>query len=429
MSVEKVDTLVIGAGQAGVAMSEHLGKGGVPHLVLERGRIAERWRSERWDSLVANGPAWHDRFPGMEFSNTDADAFPGKESVADYFASYAKMLDAPIRTGVEVKSIAANAGRPGFRVETAGGAIEAERVVVATGPFQRPVFPPIVPQDSGILQIHSSGYRNPAQLPEGAVLVVGAGSSGTQIADELLRAGKRVYLSVGPHGRPPRWYRGRDYCWWLGVLGLWDLVTPPAGAEHVTIAVSGANGGNTVDFRKLAARGMTLVGRAESCKDGVMRFAPDLAANIARGDADYLGLLDACDAYIARNGLDLPEEADARAIMPDPECVTAPLSTLDLKQAGITAIIWATGFVQDYSWIKLDAFDAHGTPKHRRGVSPVQGLYFLGLPWLSRRGSSFIWGVWHDARYIADQIGIQRSYLAYDAQARTQPQTMLKAKA
>ncbi len=428
MAVETVDTLVIGAGQAGVAMSEHLGKAGVPHLVLERGRIAERWRSERWDSLVANGPAWHDRFPGLQYKGIDPDAFPGKESVADYFAAYARMNNSPIRTGVEVKSVEANRNRPGFRIETSTGPIEAERVVVATGPFQRPVFPPIVPAEAGITQLHSAQYKNPAQLPDGAVLVVGAGSSGTQIADELLRAGRRVYLSVGPHGRPPRWYRGRDYCWWLGVLGLWDLVTPPAGAEHVTIAVSGAYGGNTVDFRKLAARGMTLVGLTNAHRNGTLTFAPDLADNIARGDADYLNLLDACDAYVARNGLDLPEEPEARKIGRDPECMTKPILELDLKKASITSIIWATGFVQDFSWIKLDAFDAKGVPIHRRGVSPVQGLYFLGLPWLSRRGSSFIWGVWHDARYISDQIGIQHSYLEYDAQVRSKQQAQVKAK-
>ena len=417
MSVERVDTLVVGGGQAGLAMSEHLGKAGVPHLVLERQRIAERWRSERWDSLVANGPAWHDRFPGMEYPGIDPDGFPGKESVADYFVAYAKMIAAPIRCGVEVRSVTANAGRPGFRAETSAGAIEAARVVVATGPFQRPIIPPIVPVDSKILQIHSTSYRNPAQLPEGAVLVVGAGSSGTQIADELSRAGRRVFLSVAAHGRPPRRYRGRDFVWWLGVLGKWDLETPPLGAAHVTIAVSGAYGGSTIDFRQLAARGMTLVGRAESFKDGVMTFAPGLAASIAKGDADYLAVLDEADAYIARNGLDLPPEPEARAIGPAPLCVTEPILKLDLAEAGIGAIIWATGFAQDFNWLRLDAFDAKGKPKHRRGVSTVPGLYFLGLPWLSRRGSSFIWGVWHDARFLAEHISIQRGYLAYPAHA------------
>src|SRR5689334_19479027 len=327
MTIETIDTLVIGAGQAGVAMSEHLSKAGVPHLVLERGRIAERWRSWRWDSLVANGPAWHDRFPNLEH-DSDPEAFPGKEAVADYFVAYAKKFEAPIRTGVEVTSVSALKGKPGFRVETSQGVIEARRVVSATGPFQIPIIPPIVPETPGLKQIHSTSYHNPHELPEGAVLVVGAGSSGTQIADELLRAGRRVFISVGPHGRPPRAYRGRDYCWWLGVLGKWDLTTPPAGAEHVTIAVSGAYGGSTVDFRRLAARGMTLVGRAEGYKDGVMSFAPDLAANIAKGDADYLAVLDEADAYIARNGLDLPPEPEARVILADPACLTDPIRSL-----------------------------------------------------------------------------------------------------
>jgi len=413
MSVEKVDVLIVGGGQAGLAMSEHLSKCGVSHLVLERHRIAERWRSERWDSLVANGPAWHDRFPGMEFSDIDPDAFAPKEMVADYFVAYAERIAAPIRCGVEVKNVRKIFGRPGFRAETSDGVIEANYVVAATGPFQRPIIPGVVPGEAGIEQIHSNAYRNPDQLPEGAVLVVGAGSSGVQIADELLSAGKRVYLSVGPHDRPPRSYRGRDFVWWLGVLGKWDAATPPAGAEHVTIAVSGAHGGHTVDFRRLAARGMTLVGRTESFKDGVVSFAPDLAANIAQGDANYLSLLNEADAYIARNGLDLPEEPDARIIDPDPECVTDPILELNLAEAGIAAIVWATGFALDFSWLEADVFDEKGRPKHQRGVSAEPGLYFLGLPWQSRRGSSFIWGVWHDAKYLADHISTQRKYLAY----------------
>jgi putative flavoprotein involved in K+ transport len=422
MSVEKVDTLIVGGGQAGVAMSEHLGKCGVPHLVLERHRIAERWRSERWDSLVANGPAWHDRFPGMEFPDADPDAFVGKEEVADYFVAYAEKIAAPIRCGVEVKEVRKNVGRPGFHVETSHGVIEAASVVAATGPFQRPIVPNLVPEEAGLLQIHSSAYRNPGQLPEGGVLVVGAGSSGVQIADELVRAGKRVYLSVGPHDRPPRAYRGRDFCWWLGVLGKWDAETPGPGTEHVTIAVSGARGGETIDFRRLAAQGMTLVGRTETYKDGVMTFARDLGENIARGDANLTSLLDEAEAYVARNGLDLPEEPDARKLDPDPECVTNPILDLNLAEARIASIIWATGYTADYSWLKVDAFDDKGRPRHQRGVSVEPGIYFLGLPWQSRRGSSFIWGVWHDAKHLADRISTQRKYLAYHAAKReTEP--------
>ena len=417
MPIEKTDTLVVGAGQAGVAMSEHLSNCGVTHLVVERHRIAERWRSERWDSLVANGPAWHDRFPGLTFSDFDPDAFAPKERVADYFVDYAEMIKAPVRCGVEVRAVRRNVGRPGFRVETSDGVIEANNVVAATGPFQKPVFPDMVPDDAGIMQIHSNAYRNPAQLPEGAVLVVGAGSSGAQIADELLRSGKRVYLSVGPHDLPPRRYRGRDFVWWLGVLGKWDVPALEPGTEHVTIAVSGAHGGHTVDFRRLAGQGMTLVGRTESFADGVMHFAPDLADNIAQGNANTLSVLDEADAYIVRNGLDFPEEPEAREVGADPQCVTDPILTLNIQEAGITSIIWATGFTLDYSWLQVDAFDEQGKPKHQRGVSAEPGVYFLGLPWQSRRGSSFIWGVWHDARYLADQISIQHQYLAYSPPA------------
>ncbi len=192
MAVETTEVLVVGAGQAGVAMSEHLSTAGVPHLVLERHRIAERWRTERWDSLVANGPAWHDRFPGMAF-DVPADDFAPKDKVASYFEAYAKRFDAPIRCGIEVRAVERKKGRPGFQVETSDGIIEARTVVAATGPFQKPAMPALVPQTAGIMQIHSVAYRNPAQLPEGAVLVVGSGSSGAQIADELSRAGRRVY--------------------------------------------------------------------------------------------------------------------------------------------------------------------------------------------------------------------------------------------
>lgn len=413
---QEVEVLIVGAGQAGIAMSEHLGAKDIPHLVLERDRVAERWRSWRWDSLVANGPAWHDRFPGQEF-DTDPDGFPGKEEVADYLVSYAERIGAPIRTGVDVVSVRKINGRSGFRVETSEGTVDARYVVAATGAFQKPIIPPVVPETAGLHQIHSSGYHNPHQLPDGAVLVVGAGSSGVQIADELRQAGRRVYLAVGPHDRPPRSYRGRDFCWWLGVLGKWDLAAPPLGADHVTIAVSGAHGGHTVDFRELAETGVTLTGLAGPFVDGVMHFADDLRTNIAGGDANYLSMLDEADAYIARNGLDLPEEPQAREFLPDPDCLTDPLRELDLEAAGVTSIIWATGFAFDYSWLQVDAFDERGKPVHQRGVSTEPGIYFLGLPWQSRRGSSFIWGVWHDAKYLADQIAIQRSYLAYDAPA------------
>ncbi|HEX3712771.1 MAG TPA: NAD(P)/FAD-dependent oxidoreductase [Trebonia sp.] len=412
MNIEQVEVVVVGGGQAGVAMSEHLISSGVPHVVLERGRIAEKWRSGRWDSLVANGPAWHDRFPGLEFDG-DPDDFVPKERVADYFAAYAEKIGAPVRCGTEVTSVQKNLGAPGFRVDTSDGTINARFVVAATGPFQKPLIPPLARGGACVTQLHSAGYRNPEQLPAGNVLVVGAGSSGVQIAAELQGAGRQVYLSVGPHDRPPRRYRGRDNVWWLGVLGKWDAATPPAGAGHVTIAVSGAGGGHTVDFRDLAAQGITLAGSTTSFAGSRVRFAADLRANIAAGDANYLSVLDEADAYVTLNGLNFPPEPQARLFAPDPECVTSPLPELDLAAAGVTSVVWATGYATDFGWLKVGAFDDAGRPRHQRGVSSEPGVYFLGLPWLSRRGSSFIWGVWHDAKYIADQISIQRGYAAY----------------
>ena len=211
MPIEKIDTLIVGGGQAGLAMSEHLGKLGQDHLIIERDRIAERWRTARWDSLVANGPAWHDRFPTREFTCVGPDGFPSKDGVVTYFEEFAKQIDAPIRCGVEATSAVSAKDHEGFIVETTDGTYHANNVVAATGPFQVPVIPPVVPDIDGIAQLHSNQYFNPQQLDDGAVLVVGAGSSGSQIADELLRAGREVYLSVGPHDRPPRSYRGKDF--------------------------------------------------------------------------------------------------------------------------------------------------------------------------------------------------------------------------
>ncbi|KIS42413.1 flavin-containing monooxygenase [Kosakonia radicincitans] len=413
MSVEKMNTVIVGAGQAGIAMSEHLALMGVPHVVLERSRIAERWRSERWDSLVANGPAWHDRFPSLKFDNISQEAFPPKERMAQYFEDYARMINAPVRTGVEVHQVVRLAGRSGFKVVTSAGEFEADNVVAATGPFQKPSFPQIVPESAGVQQIHSSVYKNPQQLPAGGVLVVGAGASGTQIAEELRKAGRDVYLSVGEHYRPPRSYRDRDYCWWLGALGLWDEVKIKPKKEHVAFAVSGYEGGKTVDFRRLAHMGITLVGITQSWDNGVLSFADGLAENIAAGDNAYFDVLRDADAYIERNGLDLPPEPQAWELLPDPQCLLNPLAQLDIAAAGITTIIWATGFKFDFSWLQVDAFDEKGLPFHKRGISAERGIYFLGLPNLVNRASSFIYGVWHDAKYIADHIVLQNAYTNY----------------
>lgn len=414
MSVEVTDTLVVGAGQSGIAMSEHLSALNIPHLVLERSRIAESWRSRRWDSLVANGPAWHDRFPNLEFEGISPDSFPAKDRVAQYFDDYAAMIAAPIRTGVEVRHVRHSDGRPGYTVTTSQGVFEARRVVAATGPFQVPAMPRIVPEGEGVAQMHSSAYKNPEQLAPGAVLVVGCGASGSQIAEELCNAGRKVYLSVGEHYRPPRAYRQRDYCWWLGALGLWDEVKATGKKRHVAFAVSGYEGGRTVDFRRLAHKGITLVGVTETYAGGTLRFADDLARHIAAGDEAYFDVLREADAYIARKGMSLPPEPEAWTRLPDPDCLTDPISSLDLAEAGITTILWATGYRYDFGWLDVDVFDREGLPVHKRGISAENGIYFLGLPDLTNRASAFIYGCWQDAKYIADHIVIQRRYDAYE---------------
>ncbi len=413
MTVEKTDTVIVGAGQSGIAMSEHLMEMGIPHIVLERDRIAERWRSQRWDSLVANGPAWHDRFPNLEFDDVDPETFPPKERMARYFEDYAKRFNAPVRTGVEVTRVRKIDGLPGFIVSTSQGEIEAQRVVAATGPFQVPSFPRIVPEDAGVTQIHSSAYKNPQSLPEGAVMVVGGGASGCQIAEELRRAGREVFLSIGEHYRPPRRYRGRDYVWWLGVLGKWDEIKTTPKKKHVAFAVSGYDGGRTVDFRRLGNMGITVLGMTKSYEGGVIKVADDLHANMLEGDRAYLDVLREADDYVERNGIDLPEEHEAWAIEPDPACVTDPVLEVDLAREKVGTIIWATGFKFDFSWLDVDAFHEDGTPFHKRGISAQNGIYFLGLPELTNRASSFIYGCWYDAKYLATHIGVQRNYDAY----------------
>ena len=207
----------------------------------------------------------------------------------------------------------------------------------------------------------------------------------------------------------------------MGVLGLWDVAAPKPGTEHVTIAVSGAYGGRTMDFRRLGGEGVILTGVTKDYKDGVLGFANNLRANLVAGDANHTSLLDLADAYVIRTGIDLPKEPEARQVFPDPDSLTNPLKGINLAEEEVTTIIWATGFRQDFNWLKVDAFTERGAPIHTRGISVEPDVYFLGLPWQSRRGSSFLWGVWHDAKHIADQIAIQRSYMLYEGCAAIVP--------
>lgn len=402
MPDETIDTLVIGGGQAGLVMSHRLKQRGISHLVLERQRIAERWRSERWDGLKFQFPNWSVRLPDFPFPHDDPDGFAATEDIIRYIEDYAAFVAPPIRCGVEVMRLSRRENA-GFVAETAAGTITANNVVVATGPYQRALMPDVL-RDHGVFQVHASRYQNPEQLPPGAVLVAGAGASGAQIAEELLRAGRRVYLSVSTHRRLPRRYRGRDLIWWLAEMRL-DQITPEQrGSARLGPVITGAYGGHTIDFRNFVTDGMVLLGRIETARDGVIEIAPGLAECLAEGDLVYTTFLGIVDEYAKRRGLDLPDDPDARITLPDPACVTAPLTRLDLDIEGVSAVVWATGYGLDFGWIDIPVLDARGEPLHRNGISAVPGLYFLGLPWLSKMNSSFLSGVGDDATVLADHI-------------------------
>jgi putative flavoprotein involved in K+ transport len=404
MPLEQVRTLIIGGGQAGLVMSHRLKQRGLKHLVIERHRIAERWRSERWDGLRFQFPNWSVRLPDFPFPHTDPDGFATSREIVDFISAYADFIAAPIRCGVAVTALRRRDGGSGLIAETSDGSIEADNVVVATGPYQSPVLPALLRDDVNLFQVHASRYLNPDQLPPGAVLVIGAGASGSQIAEELLRAGRRVYLSVGRHTRLPRRYRGRDLIWWLSAMGIDQTAVEQRGPSRLLPLITGAYGGHTIDFRRFAADGVTLLGRVKAAHDGIVDLAPDLAESLANGDAMYASFLDRVDAHIEHHALAMPQDPAARAMLSDPSCVAEPLRQLDISADGIGAVIWATGYGVDFSWIDVPVLDARGEPVHRRGVTKVPGLYFLGLQWLSKMSSSFLSGVGDDAADLADYI-------------------------
>jgi len=262
----------------------------------------------------------------------------------------------------------------------------------------------MLPPDSDVMQLHAVEYHNPSQLPDGAVLVIGAGASGAQIAEELMRAGRQVYFSVGKHKRAPRRYRGHDHVWWWVKTGMDKTPPEKRNPDRSPLVHTGAYGGHTIDFRDYASEGMILLGRAEAGQKDGMTFASDLAENLAHGDAAYLAFLDFVDAFIARTGMDLPEDQAARTITPTPAAMHQPLTHLDFREAGIGTVIWATGYNLDFAWVNIPVFDDQGTPRHDKGITQIPGLYFLGLDFLSKLSSSFLLGVAEDAERLAEHV-------------------------
>ena len=401
-----VNTLIIGGGQAGLALSYCLTQHQHPHLILEQApQLADAWRNHRWDSFTLVTPNWQTRLPGAVYQGDDPDGFWPRDRVVAYLEQYAASFSAPIHFNVRATAVEPYAG--GYQVQTGAGDYMATNVVVATGLFQQSRIPPFSANlAAAIRQLPSDAYRNPAQLPEGAVLVVGSAQSGCQIAEELYQSGRKVYLCVGgSSGRVPRRYRGQDVMQWLAQLGFFERTVDKLPSPHVKFAgnphVSGKDGGRTLNLHKFAHDGVTLLGRIADAQGSKLILAPDLKENLARVDKFEADLVIAIDAYIATHGLDMPEE-----ILPAwPDGYNADVITeLDLQAAGITSVIWAIGYRFDFSWVRVPVFDGDGYPLQQRGVTAYPGLYFLGLPWLHTPKSGLLFGVGEDAAHIAAHI-------------------------
>ena len=387
-------------------MSYHLRQRGREHIILERRRIAERWRTERWDSLRFQLPnAWLE-LPGKPYAGTDPNGFTHHPDVVRFIVDYAAEIAAPVRTGVEVQSLRADDAGGDYALETTDGRIDARHVVVATGPFQRPAIPDFsrdIP--SAVYQTDATRYRNPAVLPAGAVLVVGAGNSGCQIADELLRSGRRVFLAISRHTRVPRRYRGKDVIWWHENLGRFDvnIDTLPGRRYPPTTIMTGVDGGYDLDPRRLGSAGVSLLGRVLGTNDGTLALADDAERLLAAGDQSYAAFIEAADKLAAtpemRNELD---RADVATELPP--LAVEDRRLLNLRDENIGSIIWANGYDFSFDWVKLPILDARGAPVQQRGVTACRGVYFLGLHWMHTFRSAILSFVGRDASYLADHI-------------------------
>ncbi|MBK1840317.1 MSMEG_0569 family flavin-dependent oxidoreductase [Azospirillum sp. YIM B02556] len=402
-SVPHVPVVIVGGGQAGLSVSHNLKKQGVEHLVLEKNRIGHSWRNDRWDSFCLVTPNWQCRLPDYPYRGADPTGYMVKDEIVSYLEGFAEMVKPPIREGVAVTRLSRGT-HGGFDLETSDGPMTADQVVVATGGYDIPIVPPYAHALSrDIVQMHSVDYRNPDQLPPGAVLVVGSGQSGVQIMEDLYIAGRQVHLCVGPAPRSPRRYRGKDATEWLMEMGYYQLTVDkhPLGdraKEKTNHYMSGRAGGHEIDLRRFALQGVKLHGSMAGMDGTTVRFADDLAKNLDDADEVYVSIRRDIDAYIARAGLDAPEEPPFVPVWA-PDAIP---DVIDCAAEGISAIVWAIGFRPNYGWIELPAFDGRGNPKFRRGVSPVDGLYFIGLPWLNTWGSGRFLGVAEDSAYLAE---------------------------
>lgn len=403
---EHLDTVVIGGGQAGLAMSAVLQQDRREHVVLERQRVGERWRTERWDSLRFQFPNWTLQLPGYAYQGDDPDGFAHYGEIVRIIEDYAASTHASVRENTEVVGLMEDDHHKGFVVLLADGALHAKRVVVATGPFQHPLIPilsrHVVPS---VFQTDPTRYRSPGELPAGAVLVVGSGASGCQIAEELLHAGRRVYLSVSRHRRAPRVFRGKDIYWWLEKLGRFAQTIDgfPGRQWPPSVVITGVSGGHDVNVRQLAADGVEVVGRVVGASGGTLAMQAGTNQILDAADKAYEDFLSAAREFVAKGaGEELAEEQ-----LTEPTGLPAAVdevNTLDLVRENITAIIWTTGYAYDLGWVKVPVFDERGRPVQQRGVTQRPGLYFLGLHWMHTFKSGLFAGVGSDAEYLAEEM-------------------------
>jgi putative flavoprotein involved in K+ transport len=419
----RTTTVVIGAGQAGLAMSWWLSRRSIDHVVLERGEVAHTWRTERWDSLTLLTPNWQSRLPGYGYEGSDPDGYRTMPETIRFLERYAEVVAAPLRTHTRVTSVRCEGD--GYEVMTDQGAWHCDTVVIATGAFNVPQVPAIAEAvPTTIRTLTAAQYRNPGQLADGGVLVVGASATGAQIAEEIRRAGRPVTLAVGEHVRAPRVYRGRDIQWWLDAAGVlderYDQVDDIVRARNVaSFQLAGYPDRRAIDLNSLAGLGVKLVGRLAGISNGKAQFSGSLRNVCALADLKMNRLLDAIDAWATGKGLD--GEVDPPQRFAPTEIEASPPLLLDLTRGAVKTIVWATGFRPDYAWLHVPVVDPKGFIRHDGGiVSESPGLYLLGMPFLRRRKSSLIDGVGDDARdlsahltsYLGDRPALARPPVA-----------------
>jgi putative flavoprotein involved in K+ transport len=407
--MEKIETIIIGGGQAGLATSYHLKQLGREHVVFEQAEKAgNAWRNDRWDSFTLVTPNWTIQLPGAKYDGNDPDGFLPKDEIVAYFERYVEKYDLPVRLKTSVLEVALLENGSGYRVQTSGGTYQAKKVVMATGSFQKPKIPAFSKNiPFNVLQLHSGHYRNPKQLPDGAVLIVGSAQSGMQIGEELYQNGRKVYLATGFAPRVPRRYRGRDILSWLVDTGFVDQPVDKLPSPKARFAgnpqATGKNGGHDLNLHQFVRDGVTLLGHIADAQNGKVTFKPDLKENLVKMDKAEKDIIAMIDNYIKANGITAPQEI--LADMQDGYSVEE-VTELDLKAADINTVIWAMGYTFDYSLVKLPVTDEDGFPIQRRGVTQYPGLYFVGMNWLSKRKSAILYGVNEDVEHIiADMTG------------------------